>query len=94
MSDTTEDTNTTPAALRERRAELQLVIDNLEMRRTTYVERLEELDLAIELLARGGKRKPGPKPGKMRVVETPLASLGDALRASIDKLPPPPNDAA
>lgn len=86
-TDTTDDSNRTLIALREREADIRAEAEGLELAQAVLRARLEEVAAAIEIVARDGRRKPGPKPQRP-------AELRDALRASLDLVPPPPDNAA
>lgn len=79
-----DDHDATLTALREREQELAASLEMIRFDLRVGDARLAELRAAIDLVQRGGKRKPGPKPGA-RLVPPPPAeeppineSAGDA----------------
>ncbi len=104
MSDTTDHTNPAVLALREREADILSEIDGLNMALVMLEARKREITAAIDIVLGNGRKKPGRKPGAVRVVEKPFdkewvaekpaeMSLAEALHASI-KMTELPDDAA
>jgi hypothetical protein len=65
------DQDATLAALRERAAELAALRDAIERNKLVAEARLAEINTTIEIVARAGKKKPGPKPGGREMVIAP-----------------------
>ena len=76
MSDT-DDTNRAIQALKERDTQLRDEIRDLDAKRHILFERLAEIAIAIDLVLRNGRKKPGPK-GR-QPAEAMVATTADAM---------------
>jgi hypothetical protein len=71
MNDQTKPTeDPTLAALRERANGIVAELNAMELTQRVLEARLAEINATIEIVVRNGRKKPGPKPGGPRVVET------------------------